>query len=96
MRYNYDVGFKEGEIVYHVKNADKTKRFRVHKMDEIEVGGSFHDGYEEKHYAYLEDLETQLIQRQQVAFLNLMCNIKEIYYVKCEQDTIRTPENTSA
>ena len=85
MKYNIDLGFKEGDLVYHVKSIDKTKRYRVHKMDEIEEGGSFHDGYEEKHYAYLEDTETQLIERRQVAFFNLMCQIKAIYYIKCEE-----------
>jgi hypothetical protein len=82
MKYNLDVGFKEGDVVYHMKNINK--KFKVHKIDKVEEGGSFHDGYEEKHYAYLEDLETRLIERQQVAFFNLMCQIKNIYFVKCE------------
>lgn len=81
MKYNLDIGFKEGDIVYQVKNP---KKYLVRKMAEIEESGSFHDGYEEKHYAYLEDLETQLTEKHQVAFFNLMCQIKNIYFVKGE------------
>jgi hypothetical protein len=50
----------------------------------VEEHDSWHDGHEEKHYAYLENIETGLIERKQVAFFNIMCNIKDIYFIKCE------------
>ena len=86
MKYNVNLGFKEGDLVYHIKNniIQTNQLFKVHAF-EIKEGGNFHDGYEETHYAYMEDMETHLVEKREFAFINLMCQKKYIYFVKCTQ-----------
>ena len=90
MKYNVNLGFKVGDFVYEIKNniIQKEKLFKVHEF-EICEGGNFHDGYEESHYAYLEDMETHLVEKKLLAFINLMCQIKEIYFVEQEPDSFQ-------
>jgi hypothetical protein len=96
MRYNFDLGFKEGDMVYKITSMkiDKSKCFKVHKLGEVEEGGNHYDGHEEKHYAYLEDMETNITEKWQIAFINLMYKIKDIYFVKCEKKEETISEET--
>jgi len=86
MKYNVNLGFEKGDIVYQIIDGvvQKEKRFKIHQL-EVEEGGNFHDGFEETHNAYLEDMDTQFVEKCKVAFINLMCQIKYIYFVKCNE-----------
>jgi hypothetical protein len=83
MSKHYD--FSEKDIVYLMKDDNiilKDKKYLVHKIEIIE-GGNFLDGWTEEHSAYLEDIDTQIIERKNIAFINQMCGIKNIYAIKC-------------
>lgn len=83
MSKHYD--FSEKDIVYLMNDANiilKDKKYLVHKI-EIIKGGDFHDGWHEEHFAYLEDIDSQLIEKKLIAFINQMLNVKNIYAIKC-------------
>lgn len=72
--------FREGDLIYLVKNnkIQKDKVFKVYQFD-FEEGGTFHDGYEITIYAYIEDENTRAMEKCQIGFFNVMCQIKQIY-----------------
>ena len=72
--------FKEGDLVYLVKNhkLQKDKVFKVYQFD-FEEGGTFHGGYEINIYAYLEDENTRVLGKYRIGFFNVMRQIKSIY-----------------
>jgi GABA(A) receptor-associated protein len=78
---NYD--FKKGDIVHLIKNnaTDKNDSYIIHYI-EIIKGGNWHDGYDETHYAYLENTKTNLSEIKMIVYLNMMCQIQNIYAVK--------------
>jgi hypothetical protein len=84
--YGNQLDFVEGDYVYLIKNKEvyKDKQFKVIKI-EIESGGSYHDGYTDVYYAYLENEITHIEQKYVVAYINIMCSIKEIYAINANQ-----------
>jgi hypothetical protein len=81
-----NLDFKEGDFVYRLPDLkrNKEKKYKVHKI-EYEEGGSYYDGFEVKFFAYLEDPETQLVERIQVAFFSPLNRIKDISTYKVKQ-----------
>jgi hypothetical protein len=45
-------------------------------------GGNWHDGYDETHYAYLENNKTNLCEKKMIVYLNMMCQIQHIFAIK--------------
>ena len=87
---NYDVentfgydNFKKGDNIYLIKDnePDKNNSYIIHYV-EIIKGGNWHDGYDESHYAYLENTKTNLCERKLIVYLNMMCQINKFYAVK--------------
>jgi|688.fasta_scaffold80263_8 GABA(A) receptor-associated protein len=87
---NYDVentfgnnDFKKGDIIHLIKDnkLDKNNSYIIHYI-EIVKGGNWHDGYDETHYGYLENIKTNLCERKMIVFLNLMCQIQNFYAIK--------------
>lgn len=78
---NYD--FKKGDIIYLIKDAksDKNDSYIIHQV-EIIKGGNWHDGYDETYYAYLENTKTNLCERKMIVYLNMMCQIQNVYAIK--------------
>jgi GABA(A) receptor-associated protein len=87
---NYDIentfgndDFKKDDIIYLIKDnePDKNNSYIIHNI-EIIKGGNWHDGYDESHYAHLENTKTNLCERKMIVYLNMMCQIKNFYAVK--------------
>ena len=78
---NYD--FKKGDIIHLIKDnkIDKNNSYIIHHI-EIINGGNWHDGYDETHYAYLENNKTNLGEKKMIVYLNMMCQIQDIFAVK--------------
>ena len=78
---NYD--FKKGDIVYLIKDnkIDYDNSYIIHFI-EITNGGNWHDGYDESHYAYLENTKNNLCEKKMIVYLNMMCQIQKIYAIK--------------
>jgi len=78
---NYD--FKKDDIIHLIKDdePDKNNSYIIHNI-EIIKGGNWHDGYDETHYAYLENIKTNLCERKIIVYLNMMCQIQLIFAVK--------------
>jgi len=87
---NYDIentfgddDFKKDDTIYLIKDnePDKNNSYIIHLI-EIIKGGNWHDGYDETHYAYLENIKTNLSEKKMIVYLNMMCQIKNIFAVK--------------
>ena len=87
---NYDVEntfgndyFKKDDIVYLIKDnePDKNNSYIIHHI-EIIKGGNWHDGYDETHYAYLENIKTKLFEKKMIVYLNLMCQVQNFFAIK--------------
>ena len=78
-----DSYFEKGDIVYLLKDnkIDKNDTYIIHLI-EIIKGGNFHDGYEVTHYAYLENTKTNLCEKKMIVYLNIMCQIQNVYAIK--------------
>lgn len=78
---NYD--FKKGDSIHLIKDnkLDKTNIYII-QLIEIIKGGNWHDGYDETHYAYLENTKTKLCERKVIMYLNIMCQNQHIFAVK--------------
>ena len=78
---NYD--FKKGDIIHLIKDndIDKNNSYIIHHV-EIIKGGNWHDGYDETHYAYIENTKTNLCEEKMIVYLNMMCQIQNICAVK--------------
>jgi GABA(A) receptor-associated protein len=78
---NYD--FSKGDIIHLIKDnkPDKNNSYIIHQV-EIIKGGNWHDGYDETHYAYIENTKSNLSERKIIVYLNMMCQIQNVYAVK--------------
>jgi GABA(A) receptor-associated protein len=78
---NYD--FKENDVIYLIKNniTDKNISYTIRNV-EIIKGGDWHDGYSETYYGLLENNITKIIEKKQLAYINFMCQIQNIYAIK--------------
>jgi GABA(A) receptor-associated protein len=78
---NYD--FKKDDIIHLIKDnkIDKNNSYIIHHV-EIIKGGNWHDGYDETHYAYLENNKTNLYEKKMIVYLNMMCQIQHIFAIK--------------
>jgi len=76
---NYD--FKKNDLVYLIKDniIDKSISYII---QEIEIGGNWHDGYSETHYAYLKDTTNNIIEKKLIAYISMMNNVKIFYVIK--------------
>jgi hypothetical protein len=75
---NYDVentfgndDFKKDDIIYLIKDnePDKNNSYIIHHI-EIIKGGNWHDGYDETHYAYLENTKTKLFKKMKHFYIS--------------------------
>jgi GABA(A) receptor-associated protein len=75
--------FEKDDIIYLIKDGkpDKNDSYIIHLI-EIIKGGNWHDGFEETHYAYLENTKTKLCERKMIVYLNIMCQIQNVYAIK--------------
>jgi len=75
--------FKEHDVVHLIKNniTDKTINYKICSI-EIIKGGNWHDGYSETYYGLLENNITKTIEKKELAYINLMCQIQNIYAIK--------------
>lgn len=73
------------DSIYLIENSEvqKDKKYRVHCL-EIKEDGNWHDGYVYSHYAYLEEVQTQLISLKLIAVTSRMLQIKELFFEKCD------------
>lgn len=80
---DYDYDFKKGDIINLIQDnkVDKNNSYIIHNI-EIVKGGNWHDGYDENHYAYIENINTKLGEKKMIVYLNMMCGIKMFFAVK--------------
>jgi len=71
--------FNVGDIIQFKNNE---KKYKIHKIEQLEIG-NWHDGYGQTYFGYLEDLETQLIERKEIAYISNMNQIYNIFISKC-------------
>jgi hypothetical protein len=78
-----DSYFIKGDIIHLIQDnkIDKNNNYIIHNI-EIIKGGNWHDGYDETHYAYIENINTKLCEKKMIVYLNLMCGIKMFFAVK--------------
>jgi len=78
-KYFEQLDFKEEDSVYLIigNKINKEKSYIVQKL-EYEEGGTFYDGFEVKINAYLEDNNTKIVEKIQVAFFSELNRIKSI------------------
>ena len=76
--------FKNDDIIYLIQNSkiDYDNSYIIHNI-EIIKGGNWHDGFSETHYAYLENIKTNIFEKKEVAYINMMCQVQNIYAIKC-------------
>ena len=74
--------FKEDDVVHLIKNniTDKTISYKICSI-EIIKGGNWHDGYSETYYGLLENNITKTIEKKELAYINLMCQIQNVYAI---------------
>jgi hypothetical protein len=83
--YYKKLNFKEDNLVYLISDnkVNKDKIYKVHNLEYVE-GGSYFDGFEIYLYAYLEDIETNIIEKIHVAYFSPMQRITIIYATNIE------------
>ena len=76
---------KEQDLIYLIKQGivQKDKKYKVHCL-EIKEDGNWHDGYIYSHFAYIEELESQLISYELIAVTSQMLQTKDLYFIKCD------------
>jgi GABA(A) receptor-associated protein len=65
--------FENNDIIYLIKDniIDKTVTYTIHSV-EIIKGGDWHDGFSETYYGLLENNTTKIIEKNELAYINLM------------------------
>ena len=78
-----DSYFKKGDIIHLIQDnkIDKNNSYII-LLIEIVEGGNWHDGFDKTHYAYIENINTNLCEKKMIMYLNMMCQIKDIFAVK--------------
>ena len=81
--FGNDYDFKKGDIINLIQDnkLDKNNSYIIHHV-EIIKGGYWHDGYDETHYAYIENTKSNLCDRKMIVYLNMMCQIQNVFAVK--------------
>lgn len=81
--FGNDYDFKKGDIINLIQDnkLDKNNSYIIHQV-EIIKGGNWHDGYDETHYAYIENTKSNLCDRKMIVYLNMMCQIQNIFAEK--------------
>ena len=79
MVFPYDVFVYGGDSYGTGRNEHGDPHF--HFADKIK-GGNWHDGYDETHYAYLENIKTKLFEKKMIVYLNLMCQVQNFFAIK--------------
>lgn len=81
--FGNDYDFKKGDIINLIQDnkLDKNNSYIIHNI-EIVKGGNWHDGYDETHYVYIENINTKLGEKKMIVYLNMMCGIKMFFAVK--------------
>ena len=79
------IDLKEQDFIYLIKQGitQKDKKYKVHSL-EIKEDGNWHDGYIYSHFAYIEELESQLISYELIAVTSQMLQTKDLYFIKCD------------
>ena len=79
------IDLKEQDFIYLIKQGitQKDKKYKVHSL-EIKEDGNWHDGYIYSHFAYLEEVQSQLISCELIAVTSKMLQIKDLYFTKCD------------
>ena len=80
-----NVKFNIGDIIQFKNNANNKnieKKYKIHKIAQIEIG-NWHDGYGQTYFGYLEDLETRIIEKKEIAYISAMNQIYNIFVAKC-------------
>ena len=75
--------FKNDDLVYLIKDniIDKNILYIIQDI-EIVMGGNWHDGYSETHYAYLKNNITNITEKKLIAYISVMNNIQLFYIIK--------------
>ena len=81
---SFTVDLKEQDFIYLIKQGivQKDKKYKVHCL-EVKEEGNWHDGYTFSHFAYVEEVESQLISFELIAVTSKMLQIKDLYFTKC-------------
>jgi hypothetical protein len=76
---------KEQDFIYLIKQGiiQKDKKYKVYSL-EIKEEGNWHDGYVYSHFAYLEEIQSQLISFELIAVTSKMLQTKDLYFTKCD------------
>jgi hypothetical protein len=72
------IGFKENDIVFMIdknKNCILTDKKFIIRNIEVENG----DGFEETYYAYLEDIDTEIVERKMIIYKHFGYNWNYVY-----------------
>ena len=78
------INLNKNDTIYLIKNNEiqKNKKYLVHSV-EMKEDGNWHDGYVYAHYAFLEEIDSQLLSHQLIAVTSKMLEINDIYFVNC-------------
>jgi len=81
---SYLIDVKEKDFIYLIKNneIEKDKKYVIHSL-EIKEDGNWHDGFIYSHYAFLEEINTQLLSYEVIAVTSKMLQINDIYFASC-------------
>jgi hypothetical protein len=82
---SFQIDIKEQDFIYLIKEGvvQKDKKYKVHSL-EVKEDGNWHDGYIVSHYAYVEEVESQLISFELIAVTSRMLQTKDLYFTKCD------------
>jgi hypothetical protein len=82
---SFQIDLKEQDIIYLIKKGEvqKDKKYKVHCI-EVKEDGNWHDGYIFSHFAYVEEVESQLISFELIAVTSKMLQTKDLYFTKCD------------
>jgi hypothetical protein len=79
------IDLKEQDLIHFIKQGinQKEKKYKVHSL-EIKEDGNWHDGYIYSHFAYVEEIQSQLVSFELIAVTSKMLEIKDLYFTKCD------------
>jgi len=82
---SFQIDLKEQDLIYLIKQGEiqKDKKYKVHSL-ETKEDGNWHDGYVYSHFAYVEEVESQLISFELIAVTSKMLELKDLYFTKCD------------
>jgi hypothetical protein len=82
---SFQIDLKEQDFIYLINQGEiqKDKKYKVHCI-EVTEDGNWHDGYVFSHFAYVEEVESQLISFELIAVTSRMLQIKDLYFTKCD------------